>query len=87
MSWDYRIVKYKSGEGFGLHEIHYDDNGVPWGMSEEPAIFVSEFGDDFPAEDSLAEIVDALVVAFVAVRRRPILEEPDAWAGVIPGDV
>jgi hypothetical protein len=23
MSWNYRIVRYRNGEGFGLHEVFY----------------------------------------------------------------
>ena len=77
MSWDYRIVKYKSGDGFGLHEIFYDDNGVSWGMSEEPVVFKC-YDDEAPQTD----IADALLTALVAVRQRPIFKEPDVWEGI-----
>ena len=28
MTWNYRVVKYSDGSGYGLHEIYYDDDGV-----------------------------------------------------------
>ena len=39
MSWNYRIVEYRDGSGFGLHEVFYDDKGQPWSMTEQPASF------------------------------------------------
>lgn len=43
VSWNYRVIQhdYDDGAGgtetmFGIHEVHYDDNGEPTMMSAEP---------------------------------------------------
>ena len=42
MSWNYRIVKYANGDGYGLHEVFYDAAGNPKSMTAEPAGFVGD---------------------------------------------
>lgn len=75
MSWNYRIVEYHNGSGFGLHEVYYNEAGEPATMSERPTGFVGESPD---------EISDALAVAGDDMLRRPVLKEPAEWPG-LPG--
>lgn len=77
MSWNYRIVKYKDGSGYGLHEVFYDDNGVPSGMTKNPAGFVSS------EYEGPAGIHESMMMARTDAIRRPVLEEPD-WLGTPP---
>lgn len=34
MSWNHRI--YFDGEVYGIHETHYNENGKPYAITEEP---------------------------------------------------
>lgn len=79
MSWDYRIVKYKDGSGYGLHEVYYDDAGVAWSMTDQPVGFTCH---DY--EDPKQSIADQLVMAKTNARLRPIFDEPDEWLGKNP---
>jgi hypothetical protein len=80
MSWNYCIVRYRNGEGFGLHEVFYDDDGLPWGMTEKPAAFVS--GTD----EGPAGIKASLLRARVDAIKRPVFDEPEEgkWPGKPP---
>jgi len=69
MSWNYRIVEYEHGAGFGLHEVYYDDDGEPDAMSQHPAGFVGETVD---------ELNEALTMAKRAAER-PVLKAPPGW--------
>ena len=80
MTWDYRVVRYRDGSGSGLHEVFYDKDGAPSGMTEQPANFV--FAE---AEDDKAEIVSALIAALRDATRKPVLDEPARWPGENPG--
>ena len=71
MSWNYRIVRYAKGDGYGLHEVRYNEDGKPISMGEQPAGFVGKTPE---------EIRDALVLARGDASRRPILDEPPEWS-------
>jgi hypothetical protein len=75
MTWNYRIVKYLDGSGYGLHEVHYDKRGEPWGMTDEPCCFVSD------TEEGAAGIWAALATARNDAQQRGVLEEPEVWPG------
>lgn len=79
-TWNYRIVKYADGSGFGLHEVYYDGDGQPWGMTDEPASFVCDI-DEGPNG-----VKQSLLTARVDAIRRPIFNEPEAgkWPGKAP---
>ena len=81
MSWNYRIVKYKDGGGYGLHEVYYDKDGLAWAMTEKPVGFVCDVDED-PKES----IGEQLLMAKTNARMRPIFEEPDEWPGKNPAD-
>lgn len=71
MSWNYRIVKYADGTGFGLHEVHYDSAGKETAMTERPAGFVG---------DTSEEIRGSLMMAKMDATKRPVFDEPAEWA-------
>lgn len=79
MSWNYRIVKYRDGSGFGLHEVYYDREGLPWGMTERPCGFGCD-ADEAPR----ASIVTQLHTALSDASARLILDEPESWPGKGP---
>lgn len=79
-TWNYRIVQYRDGGGYGLHEVYYDDDGLPWSMTKQPASFVCGM------EEGPAGIAGALMMARTDARKRPVLVEPKKWPGKNPGD-
>lgn len=70
MSWNYRIVEYADGDGYGLHEVFYDENKSATSMTEKPAGFVGK---------NPTEIIDALLQARVCARKLQIFKEPTEW--------
>ena len=78
MSWNYRIVRYRDGSGFGLHEVFYDDDGEPWGMTEKPIDFACR------PEEGAEGIREQVALASLDAQRRPVLEEPEVWPGKAP---
>ena len=70
MTWNYRIVKYSDGSGYGLHEVYYDRRGCETKMTAEPATFVGDTDKD---------VISSLVLARTDARRRPVFDEPDDW--------
>jgi len=81
MTWNYRIVKYRDGSGFGLHEVMYDDDGLPWAMTANPCTFACGI------EEGPAGIKGSLLRARVDAIKRSIFEEPEEgkWPGKAPG--
>ena len=71
MSWNYRIVEYANGTGFGLHEVHYNKQGKAIRMTAEPVRF---------ADDSAEELRGSLAKAKMDASRRPVFQEPPEWA-------
>ena len=41
MHWNYRIVETE-GQGWGLYEVFYDDDGNPDGVTQDPIYFFSD---------------------------------------------
>lgn len=78
MSWNYRIVRYRNNEGFGLHEVYYDKEGLPWSMTEEPAAFACD------ADEGPGGIQQSLMMARTDARIRPVFDEPEVWPGKAP---
>ena len=71
MSWNYRIVKYANGSGFGLHEVHYNPNGKETSMTKEPAAFVG---------DTAEEVRSGVMMAKADASKRPVFDEPAEWS-------
>ena len=76
MTWNYRIVEYRDGKGFGLHEVYYDEDGEPATMTETPVGFVGESAED---------VRDSVSMAGRAAGS-PILKEPEEWPGLTGAD-
>lgn len=74
MTWNYRIVRYADGKGYGLHEVYYNRAGEPVSMTESCATF----GCD--ADDGPHEIIKGLQIALNDAKSRPVLDEPAQWA-------
>ena len=70
MTWNYRIVEYACGTGFGIHEVYYNAAGKEVSMTEQPAVFVGEEPE---------EVRGSLMMAKMDAHRRPIFKEPDDW--------
>ncbi len=70
MTWNYRIVEYINGSGFGLHRVHYDRDDKAIRMSAQPVGF---------ADDSPEEIRSSLMLARMDAHRRPVFKEPEGW--------
>ncbi len=78
MTWNYRIVKRLDGF-IALHEVFYDDNGDPWGMTEDPVDFVV-CGDETPED-----LIKCIDMALRDAKHWDVLEEPIEWPGKDPG--
>lgn len=66
INWNYRIVKYKDDAGYGLHEVHYHDDGSPQSMTLGPITF---------AGDTPEEVREQLRMARVDAIKRPVFDE------------
>lgn len=80
MSWNYRIVRYPNNEGYGLHEVLYDKDGLPWSMTEEPASFVCG------VDEGPNGVKQSLLMARVDAIKRPVFDQPEdgKWPGKPP---
>jgi hypothetical protein len=78
MSWNYRIVRYRDNQGFGLHEVYYDSDGLAWTMTEKPASFVCD------VDEGAQGIKQSLLMARVDAIKRPVFDEPEVWPGKSP---
>lgn len=76
--WNYRIVKYKTGDGYGLHEVYYDDVGEAWAMTKDPI----SFGCDI--EEGPEGVLSSIRLALQSVETRPVFDEPKKWPGADP---
>lgn len=80
MSWNYRIVQYRDGGGYGLHEVYYDDEGQPWSMTKNPVSFSCD------TSEGPQGIIGSLLTARVDAKKRPVFVEPKKWPGKNPAD-
>lgn len=74
MSWNYRIVRYRNGTGFGLHEVYYNEEGKAWGMTKRPISFSIGKGE------GAKSICESLRRAIACVETKPVFTEPKKWA-------
>ena len=66
MSWNFRIVRYADGSGFGLHEVFYDSMQEPKSWTGRPIYF---------SGDTPEEIRQELRRAYKDAHEQAILEE------------
>lgn len=72
--WNYRIVRYhRRADGYGLHEVHYNDAGKPVAMTARGACFHADM------EEGPTAIVRMLGKALKDAQERGVLEEPAEW--------
>jgi len=84
MPWNHRLVRYRDGSGYGVHEVYYNKDGQPCAMTQEP-IRIDARKDPVMGEDdtdeSLLEDITVTVERIVrAVKSTPVLDEPETWA-------
>ncbi len=74
-TWGYRIVRYHDrSAGYGLHEVHHNDQGRPVAMTAQGACFHADM------EEGPAAIVMMLEKALKAAQEQPVMDEPAEWA-------
>lgn len=76
--WNYRLVKYHDGESYGLHEVYYNEEGEPDGMTTNPILVFEAFEARDVGPQSIA--VDTLSMMIQDIVRHSILEQPVEWA-------
>jgi hypothetical protein len=74
MVWNYRIVKYKDGKAYGLHEVYYNEAGEACGMTAEPTGFCCDI------EEGPESIIEGLTMALKDAQKHPVFDEPEVWA-------
>ncbi len=58
------MVKYVDDDGYGLHEVHYED-GIPVSRTEDPSV----------VGDTPQSIIDQLLTMRIAARKLPVLND------------
>ena len=59
MAWNYRIIDH--GDWFGLHEVHYDNEGAPRSYAVEPEIATGK-------ENGVDDIIGSLELMMAAAK-------------------
>jgi hypothetical protein len=72
LTWNYRVVCYRDQGGFGLHEVYYDGDGKPDGMTADPMVACD-------VDEGPEGIRKSLELALGDVATRPILDEAETW--------
>lgn len=75
--WNYRLVKHKDGDTYGLHEVYYNDDGDACGMTERPLFVVDGDHGDHDAYKDMMKIINMI---YDDVRRLGVFREPEEWA-------
>lgn len=57
MTWNYRLVRDKNGV-ISIHEVYYDDNGNPEGMTKP--ITIQAFEDEGEDEKTILDILEKI---------------------------
>lgn len=78
MTWNYRIVCYKLSGHFGLHEVFYDDQGQPVGMTARAIGFSCD------KEEGPQAIISSLQSALRDAGGKPVLAEGDIVQAAMP---
>ena len=65
-TWNYRVIQHKTDAGcaYVIHEVHYDADGQPVGVTVDPT---------WPAGDTLEDLRQDLA-AYAAALDKPVLE-------------
>ena len=73
MTWNYRIIKYPDENGYGLHEVYYNEDGSPDTMTKDPIDFVCE------SEEGPEGIIRDLEMALADAKKSPVFDPPKEW--------
>lgn len=77
MTWNYRLVRYRTSNAIGLHEVYYNKAGEPIAMTAEPCSFVSDYYADDGSVTARDDVISAIARALNDAINRPILLEPE----------
>lgn len=66
-TWNYRILEYPDGRGYGLHEVYYDDTG----KEESATLCAVSFTCD--ADEGRSGIIESLTLALRDATNRPVV--------------
>ena len=81
MHWNYRIVRKTEEFGgrvhvtYAIHEVHYNEDGSIWAVTEDPVSLYS-VERDFEEADALESLMWTLNTILRDIKKHPILEEP-----------
>ena len=68
MNWNYRIIEHE--DRFGLHTVHYNEDGSPQSFRQEPAFVWDKDG-------SMEEVLEMMKAA----ANRPVLQSAEVPIG------
>jgi hypothetical protein len=71
MSWNYRMVRYHDGSGYGIHEVFYRPDGTVEGWTKEPVTFSVD------TDETPDDLRDSLRRALKDATEREIFDEPE----------
>ena len=71
--WNYRIVRYDSGD-LALHEVYYHDDGTPKSMTSAPVTFACH------PEEGRDGIIKSLEMALQCARDCDLFVAPPHWS-------
>lgn len=81
MSTEWRVVRYKDGSGYGLHQVNYDNEGLPYGMSAQPVVLQVP---DILGPHRIMQIMREIIQSLGNEQMVVIFNEPEAWPGIAP---
>ena len=74
MSWNYRFVKHPD-DTYGIHEVYYDDDGHPTGMTVDPiCLGPFDYEEKDPRDAVLLELNNIMMGAC-----KDIFIPPEHW--------
>ena len=85
MHWNYRIIKDTYEERgrkyikYSIHEVHYNEAGEIWAMTEDP-VSLDSIEHEEDGDDALESLKWTLNTILKDIEKRPILEEPIKFA-------
>ena len=77
MTWNHRVMAHKEGDGifYQIHEVYYDENGVPESFTETGVAFGGESIDDL--EWQIQRIKECLKRPIIAADNFPEIYKPE----------
>lgn len=63
-TWSYRVIRYAGDEGYGLHEVHFE-NDIPVSRTNRASV----------VGDSPKSIIEQLLTMRICAKNRPVLDD------------